>query len=119
MSEKNCNNCLHQRICLDLGITTEAYPDDWCERFENKGEWVHLRCEPGTRVYVLFRNKRHSFYVARGEIFRAVINGYGSFYGVSTSKGDFMFSGKEFGEVVFLTKAEAEEALERMNTKNR
>lgn len=120
MSEKSCNNCLYQKICLDPGITTEAHPEDWCERwFENKDEWVHLRCEPGTRVYVLFRNKRHSFYAVRGEVYQAVINDRGSFYWVSTSEGDFIFSGKEFGEAVFLTKAEAEETLERMNTKNR
>lgn len=119
MSEKSCNNCLYQKICLDLGITTEAHPEDWCERFENKDEWVHLRCEPGTRVYVLLRNKRHSFYAARGEVYQAVINDRGSFYWISTSQGDSAFSDEEFGETVFLTKTEAEEELERMNTKNR
>lgn len=120
MSEKSCNNCLYQKICLDLGIITEAHPEDWCERFENKAEWVHLRCKPRTRVYVLYRNKRrHSFYIMNGEVYEVRVNGRGSFYWASTSQGDFVFSDEEFGETVFLTKDEAEEALERMNTKNR
>lgn len=74
---------------------------------------------PGLAYMYFFAISGIAFMLRGGGIYKAVINGYGSFYGVSTSKGDFMFSGKEFGDAVFLTKAAAEEALERMNTKNR
>lgn len=113
MSEKSCNNCLHQKVCLDFGLIT-------CERFENKDEWVHLLCKPRTRIYALGYSKRgYKHLIMNGEVYSVSINDRGTFYAVSTSTDVFMFEDKEFGQTVFLTKAEAEEAIERMNTKNR
>lgn len=73
MSEKSCNNCLHQKVCLDFGLIT-------CERFENKDEWVHLLCKPRTRIYALGYSKRgYKHLIMNGEVYSVSINDRGLF----------------------------------------
>lgn len=109
MSEKSCNNCLYQKICLDFGITTEAHPEDLCGRFENKDEWVHLPCVPGAIVYrVVMERYCTDEYRMDWDEERIVV----------ACPFDLGYL-NDMGKTTFLTRSEAEDALERMNTKNR
>jgi len=103
-----CKNCLHYQMCVYSG-------DKSCPCFTARSEWVHLPCEAGDTLYeITSRNTISEYEVTaiRIELFNVfidwkLIQGFVDRYISDMPAG-------EIGKTVFLTREEAEKALEGM-----
>ena len=108
----NCKDCLHFDVCL-LGAPVYGLTGT-CLNFNNKSTWVHLPCKVGDVVYQVTRNFISEFRVRFVEIATCgnlflhtdLISGI-----VYTGE---VFSESDIGKTVFLTREEAEKALQDM-----
>lgn len=85
-----CKDCVHYEVCNKLGDEVlENF--DICVGFKDKSKFIELPCKVGDKVFIIGRNN-HETYI---------------------NTGRFRISDIEkFGKTVFLTKEEAEKALE-------
>ena len=118
-----CKNCLHYEACKDTYYTAkgcdnialydfdgEMYADSGCEDFTNRSEWMHLPCKAEQQLWFVENGEIKSSTVDRlvyeelstDDIFTR-IDGYG-----------FSVFFEDVGKTVFLTREEAEKALEGM-----
>lgn len=107
---KTCKDCLHNEMCY--GTHTDNSPT--CCEFTDRSEWVHLPCRVGDTVYTIY-NASLSHY----KVVEIIINDFvwaklynGEYSGEYKSK--LICLDFSFNEFVFLTREEAEKALERM-----
>ena len=96
-----CKDCLHYEVCY--------YHDfEECEWFEDKSEWVHLPCKVGDIVYCFepcFDTDHYpKLKVAEKEIVELKT--------IATVLG-LNFDINSIGKTVFLTREEAEKALDK------
>lgn len=124
----NCRDCLHYEACKGTYYTAkdcdnialydfdgEMYADSGCEDFTERSEWVHLPCKAGDTLYeITSRNTISEYEVTaiRIELFGIfidwkLIQGFVDRYISDVPAG-------EIGKTVFLTREEAEKALEGM-----
>ena len=101
-----CKDCLHSEICpWDCDSVV-------CERFKDKSKFIELPCKVGDTAYSIKHNKVDEYYVTsiliytRTSVTFRLVNKYFTFFDVTR---------KDFGKTVFLTKGEAEKALEEHN----
>ena len=116
----NCKDCLHYEVCrlYSKKIRVPMSREDICDIFTDRSEWVHLPCNIGKTVYRVMRDKRINkpyeykvigfWYSADEQCNNAHLVRYVN--GVFESSMSIPFS--EFGQIVFLTREEAEKALE-------
>lgn len=104
---KTCKDCLHNEMCY----ATHTDDSPTCCDFTDRSEWVHLPCRAGDSIFCdgeLFSDryagevKEFTVDVVRTQV-------------CTTHRGeiDMIFNFKDFGKTVFLTREEAEKALER------
>lgn len=106
-----CKDCLHYSVCpyknsLDITLATR------CDNFTARSEWVHLPCKVGDKVYKVvpdFEKPRGSLKIQE--------------YTISVIIADLLitnpynvFKVHRIGADVFLTREEAEKALEGMKS---
>ena len=124
----NCRDCMHYEACKGTYYTAkdcdnialydfdgEMYADSGCEDFTERSEWVHLPCKAGDTLYeITSRNTISEYEVTaiRIELFGIfidwkLIQGFVDRYISDVPAG-------EIGKTVFLTREEAEKALEGM-----
>lgn len=104
-----CIECLHYNVCT-LGkcdIITG------CPFYTNRSEWVHLPCKVGDKLYEITSRKTISEY----QVTAIRIELFGIFVDWKITQGfvDRYISdlpAEEIGKTVFLTRDEAEKALE-------
>lgn len=119
----NCKDCLHYDACMEYTNLSESeYAQNYdrqetaCEIFKDKSEWVHLPCNVGDTIYypwifdgiegIAFSNvKEISIY--DNLTFLVFVEDWGSDMPMPTA-----FYKENFGKTVFLTREEAEKALE-------
>ena len=112
---KNCKDCLHYEACkakaLLITERQEKQKDDLiyydyilsggadekCHSFADRSEWVHLPCKPGDRIW----------YIRNGRVAFRLVSKSG-IYSIAT--------GGKLGKTAFLTREEAEKALEGMKS---
>ncbi len=113
-----CKDCLHYDACEEcFGEFRCNFPprtnwSDTCSFFSDKSEWIYLPCKEGDVVYQVTRNFISEFRVRFVEIATCgnlflhtdLISGI-----VYTGE---VFSESDIGKTVFLTREEAEKALE-------
>lgn len=121
---KNCRDCLHFKACYEMAEANNA--DEFntmfaekCEDFTNRSEWVHLPCRVGDTVYTIY-NASLSHY----KVVEIIINDFvwAKLYNGEYSgeyKSELICLDFSFNEFVFLTREEAEKALERMKENER
>lgn len=107
--KKSCKDCLYYEKCKKLGIfNVETL--SICEDFTARSEWVHLPCKAGQQLWFVENGEVKASTVDRlvyeelstDDIFTR-IDGYG-----------FSVLFEDVGKIVFLTREEAEKALEGM-----
>lgn len=116
-----CKDCLHCEACTDmiesLGYTVGGdgfNAEVRCKCFSDRSEWVHLPCKVGDTVYFIeleFNDKIRNF---EPKIHRTTVKGYtvnARYILYHTRKGND-FTDSMLGKTVFLTREEAEKALE-------
>lgn len=114
-----CEDCLHYKVCelkrnhyylgSPIGEIDEA--ETGCHNFTDSSEWVHIPCKVGDSIFCdgkLFADR----YV--GEVMEFTVDIVRTQV-CTTHCGeiDMIFNFKDFGKIVFLTREEAEKALER------
>lgn len=121
---KNCRDCLHFKACYEMAAANNA--DEFntmfaekCEDFADRSEWVHLPCRVGDTVYTIY-NASLSHY----KVVEIIINDFvwAKLYNGEYSgeyKSELICLDFSFNEFVFLTREEAEKALERMKENER
>ena len=103
-----CENCLYNKNCQFLLKSTNGEVER-CAAFEDKSEWVHLPCRVGDVVYCFApcfdTDHRPRLKVVEREIIKlkTTLTVYGLISDIDN-----------IGKTVFLTREEAEKALEDM-----
>lgn len=107
-----CKDCLHCDICDCIGI---GFP---CADFQDKSEWVHLPCKVGDTAYLVHRYRYPGLHDWRMKeiIIGAVDIEHSTDGNECYIEADGGFYGGYLGATAFLTKAEAEKALEERKT---
>lgn len=105
-----CKDCLHCKVCATSNYDPLGAP---CKAYADKSEWVHLPCKVGDTAYLVTRRytEPHEWYMNEIAI---------GFVGIEHSadgnecyiETDLGFIGGYLGGTAFLTREEAEKALE-------
>lgn len=115
---KTCKDCLHSKVCRDWWSEQEenlfSESNIACRVFTDRSEWVHLPCKVDDTVYTIY-NASLSHY----KVVKIIINDFvwAKLYNSEYSgeyKSKLICLDFSFNEFVFLTREEAEKALERM-----
>lgn len=121
-----CKDCLHYEAChntydnlrTDIGwesdFDDEDYTKAYCDNFADRSEWVHLPCKVGDTLYeITSRNTISEYEVTaiRIELFNVFIDWKLTQGFVDRYISDMPVG--EIGKTVFLTREEAEKALEK------
>lgn len=128
-----CKDCLHYEACKGTYYTAkdcdnialydfdgEMYADSGCEDFTNRSEWVHLPCKVGDTVYYF----DGAYYLKNKSMWKikpikvtelsTKIGRSGKLYPLSIIANGTRYPLTSIGKRLFLTRKEAEEALEGM-----
>ncbi|MBQ6906210.1 MAG: hypothetical protein IJN75_04240 [Clostridia bacterium] len=128
-----CKECIHYDVCeaLESNGISKIYPSQ-CGCYKPKSRFIELPCEIGQTVYVLWaytKARKKQVYPAtvyalrydqKKNNMRVCVKGefkmesYGGWY---THYYQGTFTWENVGKTVFLTKEEAEKALEERNKK--
>lgn len=108
---KTCKDCLHYEACKDYGVDEVCEELSVCKQFADRSEWVHLPCKVGDEIYNIEDMQHFPGTYDDDHIMAFVVNDDG--LGFETDNYHFRPI-TEIGETVFLTREEAEKALERM-----
>ena len=113
-----CIDCLHYEACKDTYYTAkgcdnialydfdgEMYADSGCEDFTDRSEWVHLPCKVGDKVYQTDGIRTYESTIREIEI---------SSTNTVYCTENIAFDEGAIGNSIFLTRKEAEKALEGM-----
>lgn len=126
-----CKDCLHNGVCYmqeTCNDIEQQLKDFGCEDFTDRSEWVYLPCKVGDTVFCLYDRDYGEYKVMTMNIdplgkpkirVECNIHGYEKiedcpeeFCGQPFCVG--YLGADDFGKTVFLTREEAEKALERM-----
>lgn len=116
----NCRDCLHYEVCrlYSKKIRVPMSKDDICDIFTNRSEWVHLPCKVEDKTFLLLEKTSGGYDIVESKCVRITDNGYGKHYSMyfdCAELGNTLeFDIYDFGKWVFLTREEAEKALEGM-----
>ena len=129
----NCKDCLHYEACKGTYYTAkgcdnialyefdgEMYADSGCEYFAARSEWVHLPCKGGDIVYYFdgayYLKNKNKWEVKPIKVteFSTKIGRSGKLYPLSIIANGTRYPLTSIGKRLFLTRKEAEEALEEM-----
>lgn len=119
----SCKDCIHHEAC-DYWLSKERkhlISDEGfiCEHFKDHTRFVELPCKVGDKVYVLcVENKIQVKSIRIISILEATVIYYFDDEKFNSSLNDYCCK-DDLGETVFLTRAEAEKALEERNNENR
>lgn len=128
-----CKDCLHYEACKGTYYTAkgcdnialydfdgEMYADSGCEDFSERSEWVHLPCKVGDTVYYF----DGAYYLKNKSMWKikpikvtelsTKIGRSGKLYPLSIIANGTRYPLTSIGKRLFLTRKEAEEALEGM-----
>lgn len=112
-----CSNCLSEKVCrYNDGHNLYCKNDYVCPHFTDRSEWVHLPCKVGDTLYeITSRNTISEYEVTaiRIELFNVFIDWKLTQGFVDRYISDMPIG--EIGKTVFLTREEAEKALEEKN----
>lgn len=108
-----CRDCLHYDMCDCINI---ALP---CADFQDKSEWVHLPCKAGDTAYIVKTSQYkepYEWYMEKITIGVVAVEHGTTGDDACYIEDDYGFSGGYLGATAFLTKEEAEKALEERRT---
>lgn len=110
-----CNNCYHNKVCVDGANFKSA---DNCRQYKDKSLIAELTCNPGDTLFTIEHHYDYDYDSDSSYIVKIKCNGIGIYdCGISiyckTIVGNCdTYVPEDFGESVFLSREEAERALE-------
>ena len=116
----NCKDCLHYSVC-QYRRGHEMFPTGYpCSTFADRSEWVHLPCKVGDIVYYFdgayYLKNKNNWEVKPIKVteFSTKIGRSGKLYPLSIIDNGTRYPLTSIGKTIFLTREEAEKALEGM-----
>lgn len=108
----NCRDCLYYERCKKLGIFN-VETRSVCEDFTDRSEWVHLPCRLNLpqELYRYMFDDDYNKIVVKCKV--GEVTGYG-FELIHYDGRRWKYGYDRIGKTVFLTREEAEKALEGM-----
>ena len=128
MNQKTCKDCIHYDVCLlerdnnkdkltADGLFKKAEED--CAYFKDKSRIVELPCKVGDKVFYIYSETDGEKVIGGpDEIIEVGSKGYWMSSVVNEKNMDIFTPYTELGKTEFLTREEAEIALERMKNEN-
>ena len=111
-----CDSCMHYRICQDIECLAE---DEHCNGYEDKRNFIKLPCKVGDLVYFEVKGYDHwhtyQNFIQKQEITMIILRN--DFIKFQTASETYYL--EDFGKTVFLTREEAEAALEKMKERDK
>ena len=106
-----CNNCYHNKVCIDGANFKSA---DNCRQYKDKSLIVELPCNPGDVLFKIeYDYDSDSSYIVKIKCDGIEIYDCGISIYCKTIEGNYdTYVPEDFGESVFLSREEAERALE-------
>lgn len=108
-----CIDCLHYNICTFGKCDIIS----GCPFYTDRSEWVHLPCKVGEKTFLLLERTSGGFDIVKSKCIRITDNGYGKRYSMYFDCAEIgntlEYDIDDFGKWVFLTREEAEKALEK------
>ena len=106
----NCRDCLHYEACIEMANDCgrrkiKETIASKCEYFANRSEWVHIPCKVGDKVYQTDGIRTYESTIREIEI---------SSTNTVYCTENIAFDERAIGNSIFLTRKEAEKALEGM-----
>lgn len=106
----NCRDCLHFKACYEMATANGAEEFNTlfankCENFTDRSEWVHLPRKVGDRIYLT-----DGIRIYKSTIRAIKISSANTVYFTE----NISFDERAIGGSIFLTREEAEKALEGM-----
>lgn len=105
---KDCKDCIHYELC---GVFDYISPDE-CGFYTDRSRFVELPCKAEDTVYYIVSKN------GEDKIKSAVVEGVAVYksgtIGYDCGVGQISFSSKSIGKRVFLTQAEAEQAIKEL-----
>lgn len=106
----NCRDCLHFKACYEMATANGAEEFNTlfankCEDFTDRSEWVHLPRKVGDRIYLT-----DGIRIYKSTIRAIKISSANTVYFTE----NISFDERAIGGSIFLTREEAEKALEGM-----
>ena len=97
-----CKNCLSEEVCrYNDGHNLYCKDEYVCPHFTDRSEWVHLPCKVGDKIYQTDGIR----------IYESTIQDFNAEYMIFCTE-NISFDERAIGNGIFLTRKEAEKALE-------
>ena len=115
MNQKTCKDCIHYDVCIWDGEIVEN--SDNCSYHKDKSRIVELPCKVGDTVYEIRPDRG---FIQEYTVITIHISRCDAFFDWELKEGEGIYSNVNgftvnmLGKTVFLTREEAEKALERM-----
>ncbi len=103
VSEQNCADCIHAEVCAGYEVTMPA-----CKHFADKSLYIKLPCKVDDVVFVVITGRVLPFDVISISIYKTTPT-FKAQHGIHLV---WVFGAEDIGKTVFLSREEAEAALE-------
>lgn len=115
----NCRDCLHFKACYEMATANGAEEFNTlfankCEDFTNHSEWVHLPCNIGKEFFRTIPWRNIVDECAVSSLTKKSDKTWKIRLTSSVFRTTFEITINDIGKTVFLTREEAEKALERI-----
>ena len=106
-----CENCYHRKVCIDNANYRNA---ENCRQYKDKSLIAELPCRVGDVLFTIeYNHDENKRYIEKIECISIEIHDCGiSIYCKSIERNYDTYVPEDFGETVFLSREEAERALE-------
>ena len=112
-----CKDCIHFNACYKMAIANNAATfytlyADGCEKFSDRSLWVKLPCRlnlPKELYRYMFDNDYKKI-VVKCKVYKVTAHGFTLMHYLDGRKWNYTYD--SIGKTVFLTREEAEQALE-------
>lgn len=105
-----CKDCINYDTCKVAELNASNEVEIWCDLFKDRSQFVEVPCKVGDRVYYIANVN------GKDEINSAVVQKvtihFENEVGYDCGIGEIGFSNRSIGKRVFLTKEQAEQALD-------
>lgn len=114
----SCKECLHYDVCEARIAADENYSErnytenNNCSNFKDRNRFVELPCKVGDTVYYLQQQYSNKWSIIPVTVSEFQIDRWQRIYCVEERQNTQMFYFDDIGKTVFLTREEAEKALE-------
>lgn len=114
-----CKDCIHYDVCDDCGLRFIVDVEDKCKEAKDKSRFVELPCKVGDKLYFIYPNDEFNEGCSIETVVDVSVRGVyiSPFISGECAEQNYFVPWENLNREYFLTREEAEKALERRNGK--